>query len=40
MSYQLRVVLGGIAIVLGLGACGKKEEAPATANQPAAEGRF
>lgn len=37
MNYKLRVVLGGIAIVLGLGACGKKEEAPATAGQPAAE---
>lgn len=37
MNYQLRVVLGGIAIVLGLGACGKKEETPATASQPAAE---
>jgi putrescine transport system substrate-binding protein len=37
MNCKLRVVLGGIAIVLGLGACGKKEEAPATAGQPAAE---
>src|SRR5687768_14066697 len=37
MNFKLRVVLGGIAIVLGLTACGKKEEAPATAGQPAAE---
>jgi putrescine transport system substrate-binding protein len=37
MNSKLRVVLSGIAIVLGLGACGKKEEAPATAGPPAAE---
>jgi putrescine transport system substrate-binding protein len=36
MNYKLRVVLGGIAIVLGLGACGKKED-PATAAQGGAE---
>ncbi len=37
MSHQLRLVLGGLAVMLGLGACGQKEATPATANQPAAE---
>lgn len=37
MNCKLRVVLGGIAIVLGLGACGKKAETPAATGQPAAE---
>ena len=38
MNYKLRAVFGGLAIILSLGACGKKEETPAAAgNQPAGE---
>ena len=36
MNNKLRAALGGLAIVLGLSACGKKDEAPA-AGQAAAE---
>src|SRR5687767_9717879 len=38
MNYKLRAVFGGLAIILSLGACGKKDETPAAAgNQPAGE---
>ena len=38
MNYKLRAAIGGLAITLSLAACGKKEEAPATAGtQPAGE---
>ena len=38
MNYKLRAVLGDLAIILSLGACGKKEETPAAAgNQPPGE---
>jgi len=33
MNNKLRIAAVGLGVVLGLGACGKKEEAPATAGQ-------
>jgi putrescine transport system substrate-binding protein len=37
MNCKLRAVVGGIAIVFGLGACGKKEDTAATAGTAGAE---